>query len=304
MSARVGIFGGRTDRLVLRLPPAARQVSIVGPDVREARISVGGATVFLRGAITGQTRLEVSYELPLGAGNIQRLQRLDLQGGHFSAGTVVVTNTAGGTETLPHAVTGLREIHPEDLPAEARRILAGKPVLAYEITARDFAAAVDVVRLGEFALRESIADLAHYQLLLRPDGEVLCKVDYEIRNRTRQFLRLTLPGGAQVLAARVNDKPRPLTPLAGRPGVHRRQPVGNRQLMLETGMLEFRAVCLIGLSNDRAYVGRLHRVFLAAGLDPREVENVVHQVRQPCALARDDRIVLLSLLVGSNPPGL
>jgi len=217
-SMRVGIFGGRTDRLSLSLPPAARRVSIRGPDVREARAAGGEATVFLRGAVTGQTRLDVTYELPLTPGSIQRLDPIRIRDGHWSGGTVVVTNTTGDSEILEHTATGLREIHPADLPGEARRILAGKIVLAYSITARDFAVAIDAVRLGEFALRESIADLANYQVLLRPDGQVLCKVDYEVRNRGRQFLRVSLPDDALVLSARVNDRSQPLTPVPGRAG--------------------------------------------------------------------------------------
>ena len=222
VAARLGIriLGGKSERLDLRLPPAARRVAIVGPDVRETRIAPGGATVFLRGRIGGQTRLDVNYELPVGAGSVKRLQRVEMRDGHWAGGTLVVTNTAGGSEILAHSTNGLREMHPADLPSAARAIQVGKPVLAYEITSRYFSAAIDVVDLGEFALRESIADLAHYQLLFRGDGSVLCKVDYEIRNRSRQFLRVALPRGAQVLLARVNDRARPITPVRGQPGAY------------------------------------------------------------------------------------
>jgi len=217
VAARIGarILGGKTDRLVLRLPAAAARVSVTGPDVREAQPAPGAVAVFLRGRIAGRTRLDVSYELPLGAGGVQRFARPEIADAHWAGGTFVVTNTAGGSEVVAHSTSGLREMHPGDLPAAARAILSGKPVLAYAITSRRFEAAVDVINLGEFALRESIADLAHYQVLFRPDGSALCKVDYEIRNRTRQFLRLDLPPGARVLLARVNDKPRPVTPVAG-----------------------------------------------------------------------------------------
>ena len=207
---RVGILGGRTDRLNLTLPARAARVEIAGPDVREAQISAGGAAVFLKGGIGGQTRLSIAYELPLDTGSVQRMVRPEVEDGHWSGGTVIVTNTAGGNEILEHSAGGLREMHPEDLSPEARSILAGKPVLAYEIEARRVSMAVDVVGLGEFAFRESIADLAHYQLTFRPDGTILCKVDYEIRNRSRQFLRLHLPPDSVALVARVNDKPQPL----------------------------------------------------------------------------------------------
>ena len=212
---RVGILGGRTDRLNLTLPPAARRVRVTGPDVREAQVSGGRVAVFLRGRIPQQTRLDVRYELPLAKGSIQRLRRIQMDSGHWSGGTLVITNTAGGSEILAHTVVGLREMHSADLPASARAILAGKPVIAYQITSRSYSAAIDVIDLGEFALRESIADLAHYQLVFHGDGAILCKADYEIRNRGRQFLRVDLPRGARVLLARVNDKSRPITPIAG-----------------------------------------------------------------------------------------
>jgi autotransporter-associated beta strand protein len=226
VSARMNVrfLGGPADRLELAIPAGVVRCTITGPDVREMRISGGTAEVFLRGKLTGQTRLNVSYELPAGpagqgAGAVKPLPAPRLADGHWSAGTLVVTNTAGASELVADNVRSLREIYESDIPADARSILAGKPVLAYEITARDFDASVEVLDLGEFALQESIADLAHYQVLLRPDGSVMCKVDYEIRNRTSQFLRVRMPAGSTVLSARVNDVPTALTPLAGEAGV-------------------------------------------------------------------------------------
>jgi len=216
----VRIVGGRTDRLDLRLPAGARNVSITGPDVREARRVGDAAVVHLRGRIAGQTRLRIAWEAPWGAGSVKRLQRIDLADGRWVGGTLAVTNTVGGSEVLAQSVRGLREMHPADLPPEVKAILLGKPVLAYEITSRSFEAAVDVVDLGELALRESIADLAHFQLTFCGDGSAICKVKYEIRNRNRQYLRVTLPAGSHALAVRVNDKPRPLAPVTGQHDVY------------------------------------------------------------------------------------
>ena len=226
LSARMNIriLGGATDRLELSIPAGAVRCEITGPDVRQTRVSGTSASVFLRGKVTGQTRLSVSYELPggptgQGAAGLKPLPAPRLADGHWSGGTLVVTNTAGACELLADNVRSLRELHEGDIPADARAILAGRPVLAYEIIARDFDAAVEVLDLGEFALQESIADLAHYQVLFRPDGSIMCKVDYEIRNRTSQFLRVHMPGGSTVLSARVNDVPTALSPAAGEAGV-------------------------------------------------------------------------------------
>ena len=217
VSARldVAIVGGRSDRMVVSLPASAERVSITGPDVREARVNGGSATVHLRGKIAEQTRLHVHYEMPLARTGLQRLGGIEVRDGHWAGGTLVVTNTAGGSEVLPEHLVGLRELALSEVPPEAAAILAGPPVVACAITSRQWSAAVDVVDLGEFALRESIADLAHYQLAFRGDGSVLCKATWEMRNRTRQFLRLDLPRGSTVLLARVNEKTRPLSPVPG-----------------------------------------------------------------------------------------
>ena len=212
----VAILGGRSERIDLTLPRTAERVSIDGPDVREVRLSPGAASVFLRGKIADKTRLNVRYELPAGEGGAERIERIEIRDGSWSGGTLVVTNTAGASEVLPGSMNGLRELTVSEIPASAGAILQGQPVLAYEITSRRWSAEVELIDLGEFALRESIADLAHFRVLLTRDGTMLCKVRYEIRNRGRQFLRIELPAGSQVLAGRVNDKSQPVSP-AGEP---------------------------------------------------------------------------------------
>ena len=211
----VRIIGGRTDRIELTLPRGAARVSVTGPHVRETRPRSGGVSVFLRGKIDGQTRLAVNFELPAGRADRKSLAGFGVRDGAWSGGNLVITSTAGGVEVEQVAATGLRELALWQIPLRAAAILPGAPALAYEITGRSFSAEVEAVDLGEFALRESIADLAQHQLLFRADGVILCKTSYEIRNRTRQFLRLSLPAGAKVLAAHVNDKSAPLSPVGG-----------------------------------------------------------------------------------------
>jgi len=216
----VRIIGGRSDRIDLALPPGAHRVAVTGPDVRQAQVNGAAAAVFLRGKVAEKTYLALSYELPAGAGEVRRFVRPEVRGGHWSGGTFVITNTAGGSELLESSARGLRPLAVSEIPQQVAAILAGPPALAYEITARDFSAAVEVMDLGEFALRESIVDLAHFRLLYRDDGSILCKVNYEVRNRTRQFLRLELPAGAAVLVVRVNEKSRPVSPVPGDGGAY------------------------------------------------------------------------------------
>jgi tetratricopeptide (TPR) repeat protein len=209
----IGIIGGSTERLELGLPASAERLAISGPDVRETQVAGGRATVFLRGRTAERTRLRVACEMPLAKSGTQRLDGLSLEDGHWAGGTLVITSTAGSSEVLAGSMAGLRQLALADIPPSARATLAGPPALAYEISARTWSAEVEVLDLGEFALRESIADLAHYQLAFQDDGTIVCRASYEMRNRTRQFLRLELPAGALVAQARVNDDSKPLSPV-------------------------------------------------------------------------------------------
>jgi len=213
----VTILAGRTDRLEVALPAGANRVSITGPDVREVRAAAGAATVHLRGRIGGQTALNVTFSLPAVRNHAAALAGLGIANGRWAGGTLVVTHSAGSREIMPAEASGLKELALVDIPRSAGAILTGRTALAYAITGSRWSAGVDVVDLGEFALRQTLADLAHYEVVYRPDGSVICKADYEIRNRNRQFLRISLPAGSTVLLARVNEVSRPVTPV-GRGG--------------------------------------------------------------------------------------
>jgi hypothetical protein len=156
----VAFVGGTADRIDFNLPSDAERLSITGPDVREVRPRRGGATVFLRGRIGGKTRLAISYERPLPRGARVRFGELSVDSGRWAGGTLVVTNSAGGSEVLSSSLSGLREEALAAIPEAAATMLAGAPALAFNIASPNWSAEVELLRLGEFALTESLADLA------------------------------------------------------------------------------------------------------------------------------------------------
>jgi hypothetical protein len=210
-SLAVTIAGGPSDKITLVVPKDAQRVTVTGPEVKEARFDSGRVAVYLRGQVFGQTPLDLSYELPLGKGGEVRLGAVGAQEGYWQGGTLVVTNSAGGSEILPLSATGLTEIGLYEAPSSALASLPGPAAMAYSITSREFAASVEVAQLGEFTLRQSLADLAHYELFMQDDGTILCSARYEVRNRSRQFLRVGLPKGSGLLLARVNEKSCPIS---------------------------------------------------------------------------------------------
>ncbi|MBN2583705.1 MAG: hypothetical protein JXL80_11620 [Planctomycetes bacterium] len=251
----VTVADGRSDQIDLVLPSAADRVTVTGPDVREVHSSSGAARVFLRQKISGATRLQVRCELPKRQGGLQSLALPVVRDGQWTDGTLVLTSTAGGSEVVPESTSGLEPLALADVGESASAMLAGKAVLAYRIAGRSSKVDVNILDLSAYALRETLADIAHWQLLLRGDGTVLCKASFEIRNRTRQFLEVELPPGAVVLAARVNEQTRPMSLMPGRPDVYL-LPLERSTVSVE-GLISFpvEIVCLYRI--DRLGRGRM-----------------------------------------------
>lgn len=202
---------GQSDRICLRLPTGSEQIKITGPDVRQVTYSGTIATVELAGKVSGRTGLSVSLQLPAQR-DLVRMEPIAIEGGHWDGGTLIVTNSAGGVEVLPASATGLRELDIPEIPPAAAAVMRGQLALAYAITGGEYSASLELLRLSDAQVRQSIADLGQYDIFLDADGSILCRARYEVRNRTQQYLRLKLPAGAKVVLARVNEQSRPLTP--------------------------------------------------------------------------------------------
>lgn len=217
----VAIVDSRAEVLEFDLPHAVEKINVTGADVREAQVRGQHVTVYLRGKIEENTRLRMEWESALPASGLKSFQGVRLQSGHWSSGTLVISNSAGNAEVLAEGMSGLEPMALADVPPQARALLQGTPVLAYSVASRQFSAQVDVVSLAEFALRESIADLAHFELSYLEDGSMMGRVRYEIRNRNKQFLKLELPAGARVLVSKVNEKAVALAPMVESPDTYR-----------------------------------------------------------------------------------
>jgi len=198
------IWGGQASELTVRLPDGADRVTIAGPDVREVQVAGTSARVFLRGAITQRTRLAVTFEVPRKPSGPMALGGLGIAGGRGRGGDLAIAG-GGGAVLLEMESQGLAPMAIRDLPDETRGLLAAPPVYAYTLAPGAWTARIDVVDMAEFPVRETLADSALYTVLYRPDGHVMTKVVWEVRNRGQQFMRVDLPPGATLLVARVAE---------------------------------------------------------------------------------------------------
>ncbi|MCX5649063.1 MAG: hypothetical protein NTX40_08220 [Planctomycetota bacterium] len=203
------LWGGEAEELSLSFPLGADRIEIRGPDVREVQTQGAQARVFLRGAITQRTRLAVSFEVPRAATGRMTLPAFGVAGARPAGGTLAIAGGSGAV-LLEMESRGLEPMALYDLPAETRGLLAAPPVYAYNLAPGPWEAQVDLVAMAEFPVRETLIDSALYTVLYRPDGRVMTKVIYEVRNRAKQYMRVDLPAGATLVVARVSEEQRNL----------------------------------------------------------------------------------------------
>jgi len=231
------LWGGEVAELTVDLPPGADRVVITGPDVREVQVleesvrplrdapvdslkeeSVrplrdapvdslkgGAARVFLRGPITQRTRLSVAFESPRAKTGRMSLPAFGVRGASQRGGTLAIAGGAGAV-LLEMESPGLAPMAIHDLPDAVRGLLAAAPVYAYQLSAGSWEARIDGVDMAEFPVRETLVDSALYTMLYRPDGSIMTKVVYEVRNRGQQYMKVDLPQGARLLVARVAEQ--------------------------------------------------------------------------------------------------
>ncbi|MBS3820767.1 MAG: hypothetical protein KGY81_03290 [Phycisphaerae bacterium] len=204
-------IGGPVSRLELSLPAGAENVSISGPHVREVQVTADRATVYFRGEINGRTLLNVSLRRT-GTGGRTTLSGLSVASGHWTGGTVILADSEADRELLATDASGLTRRTLVGLASSASSLASGDIVGAWRITGRRWSLSSESVTLSQLAIRESIADLAHYKLTVRPDGRMMTVATFEVRNRTGQYMTVRLPRRSHVLLARVNEESRPLSP--------------------------------------------------------------------------------------------
>ena len=208
------LWGGETSLMTVNLPPGADRVRITGPDVREVQTAGDSARVFLRGAVRQRSRLNVEFEAPRPATGRMTLPAFGVEGASHRGGTLAIAGGAGGV-LLEMDSPGLAAMALHDLPDRTRALLAATPVYAYRVTG-PWEARVDLVSMSEFPVRETLIDSALYTVLYRPDGRVMTKVIYEVRNRALQYMTVDLPPGAELVVARVAEEQKNLARGPGR----------------------------------------------------------------------------------------
>jgi hypothetical protein len=201
-TADVTIKSGTLRELVFRLDPTTTVLDVAAPALLRFAESGAGdlrrVTATFTEELAGTVRVGLSFERILDP-EVARvaLVPIAVEGADVQHGFVALESPAAvEVEGLPGD-----SIHPvgvDELP-RALTSATGNPILlAYRFSHLPYELAVAVTRHQSLTPQDSIIATARLGTALRLQGNLVTTAEYLVRNRTRQFLRVELPSGAEL----------------------------------------------------------------------------------------------------------
>ena len=193
--------------LKLKVPAGASILEVTGNRVRDWRVAGGELTVSLTYEAIGAYTLQVVYEKA--TGEVQAdgvsLPVLHASGVEREKGNIGVVALANVELSSP-ALVGATAIDVRELPPELLGMTNQPILLAYRYVAEDFDIPLAIKKHEDVTVLVTIVDSAVSTTMQTLDGRRITKAIYNVRNNRNQFLRLTLPAGAEMWSASVSGR--------------------------------------------------------------------------------------------------
>jgi len=189
--------------VVLLVPQQASVLEVTGRDVYDWRVSEGKLEVRFTRDVTGNAWIAVTFEQVAGKQQAQSpVPVLRVEEAVREKGYIGVVALANVEITAPES-PGVATIDARELPAEILQ-MTGQPVLlAFRYVGKEFSIALSVRKHEDVPVLLTIVDSSVLTIMQTMDGKRITKAIYNVRNNRNQFLRLTLPKGAEVWSATV-----------------------------------------------------------------------------------------------------
>jgi hypothetical protein len=209
----VHIKSGSLSELSIALPPGASVLEVSAPSLREHRVEDvdGHPTVHMwfTQEMEGDLRVELRWERIASANETDVTAPMaHVDGVDVEQGRIAIEATAA-VEVAAREAEGLSPMDLSELPEELVLRSTNPILLAFRYAHATPAPtlALSVARHQEVTLRNASIDEAHYTTLVTDDGLAVTTAMWTVRNDGAQFLRITLPDGAEVWSARVGGQP-------------------------------------------------------------------------------------------------
>jgi hypothetical protein len=171
--------------------------------VQDWRVGDGELRVSLAREVLGALELNVSFEQT--AGDAAAAPVLRTLATHRERGFVGVVAMAN-VEIAASEVSGATEIDPRRLPGLLTAMTSQPLLLAFRHVGGEFSIPLTVKRHAQVPVLVTICDGALYTVMQLGDGRRMTRAAYTVRNNRNQFLRVSMPEGAEVWSAVVDGK--------------------------------------------------------------------------------------------------
>jgi hypothetical protein len=161
----------------------------------------GVLLVVLNAEVIGGYNLRLTYEAPAkGKASVPIVRAIGVERERGFIGVIAVANVeiAGGD------VTGATAIDVQQLPGQISAMTNQPILLAYRYVGVKPVVPLAIKRHKEVSVLVTIVDSAMLTGMQLSDGRRMTKVVYSVRNNRNQFLRLTMPPGADIWSVSVS----------------------------------------------------------------------------------------------------
>jgi hypothetical protein len=226
-SVQLEVTQGAAGEIAVALPQGLIVNQVSGPAVADWNVDRGALTVAFLEPVTSQASIVIRGEARLPRDGAIAIPLLRVPSAERETGGVAV-DVGGSGEIGEREPRGLDAADPSDLGD----IVTGREapsMAAFRFTpgggAAPRALTVHLTRYTDKAVLVANVEEARYDVLLAEDGKRLIRARYAVRNNQRAFLAVSLPQGAMLWSAALDDRP-------VRPGV---SPTGAVLLPLRKG---------------------------------------------------------------------
>ncbi|MEZ4463011.1 MAG: hypothetical protein R3F43_00475 [bacterium] len=210
----VELKSGRRDFLILSLPVGLAEPRITAPSlnkvepVADAEVGEGRQAYAVRftQALEGAIQLDVEFER-IFEKDLEGLPMPDLRvhGAEVEAGSLGIAAETG-MELTPGEGKDLRRVTAEELPKAVRLRSEDELRLAYTYARAPWGLSLGIKRNKTVETLDAVARHVWLESNVLENGHRVTRATYEVANEDRQFLKLKLPEGSQVLSVQSDGR--------------------------------------------------------------------------------------------------
>ncbi len=191
---------GETDRFEVQLSGALAELEVTGAGLERFDRSGDRLIIYPTESVDGVFEVLIDWRVPFKDKKAE-LSQPRLPG--TATSTATLTLAGDGEVLLSPEVDGLRGAALAELPGHARSVGDANPTAAWTGSGT---LSLKALQLSSLEGPELVVDRAVCTEASSAGGRSLLRCQLDVRNASRQFLRVSPPGGSELWAARVNGE--------------------------------------------------------------------------------------------------